>query len=468
MNAKSAKPLNQATPQAKSGDPKTRMPAESSAAIPVSSGNLSPSTPSPEIENANLGTGENEGSQINTPTIAGTSGDPQASMDTEALAQVLLKEMQGELRSSSRAARQVSQRIANEVQRICCKSDRIQSSGQIRTWQTALARHRMQKCLAYYHLGSKQGRIELHSTLSAIVYRYVAPASAQLGFQARCTLIEDFLQGFYIESLKAFRRENDIPDDYSPRTQLELAEYMAFSEQYAKRRINLPGCRNQQLIVLRAQSYSNRQPPELAVDIEMAVESARSEEAELHSRSAAVQQVREQMVADSVDPSEGVLRDRVVAELVRYLEAQGQSDCVDYLTLKLQDLSAPEIDQILGLSPRQRDYLQQRFKYHVEKFARNHNWKLVHEWLGADLEQNLGMSSQQWQGFVAQLTPDQQKLLKLKRLQYRNANNKPLTDQDIARSLQCTLKQAQKRWHKLLELAWEYRNQNQDDSRNQA
>jgi hypothetical protein len=287
-----------------------------------------------------------------------------------------------------------------------------------------------------------------------MVYRHVAAARTQLGFQARYNLIEDFLQQFYIESLKAFRRENELPGDYTPRTQLELAEYMAFSEQYAKRRITLPGRRNQQLVVLRAQGFAKRQPPETALDIEMAVESAKSEEAEAHSRSAAMHQVREQMVADTVDPSEAVLRDRVIAELVEYLDTQGQSDCVDYLVLKLQDMSVPEIDEVLGLSPRQRDYLQQRFKYHLEKFSRSHNWQLVHQWLGADLDANLGLSSQQWEAFVAQLSTEQQQLLQLKRDQ--------TSDQAIAQSLKCTLKQVQKRWYQMLEMAWQMRNRNSE------
>jgi len=379
-------------------------------------------------------------------------------MDVEALVQLLLTELQAELRAPSRKAHSVAQRIAQEVERICHKSDRIQNSGLMESWQIALALNRLQKCLSYYRLGSRQGRVELHSSLSAIVYRYIASAQAQLGFQARCNLIEDFLQGFYIESLKAFRRENQLPAEYSPHTQLELAEYMAFSEQYAKRRISLPGCRNQQLIVLRAQGYGNRQPPELAVDIELATESSRSEESEVHSRSMAIQQVRDQMVSEAVDPAEGVLRDRVISELIQYLESQDQSDCIDYLTLKLQDLSAPEIDQILGLSARQRDYLQQRFKYHVEKFARTHNWQLVHEWLGADLDQKLGMSSQQWEAFLNQLNPEQRQLIQLKRLHQSDTSRLALTDQEIAKALHCTAKQVQKRWHKLLDLAWQVRN----------
>jgi DNA-binding NarL/FixJ family response regulator len=136
--------------------------------------------------------------------------------------------------------------------------------------------------------------------------------------------------------------------------------------------------------------------------------------------------------------------------LIEYLEEQGQSDCVEYLVLKLKDLSAPEIDDLLGLSPRQRDYLQQRFKYHVEKFARSHRWQLVHQWLGADLDQNLGMPQQQWEAFLSRLTPDQQQLLQLK--------GRQLEDQEIAKLLKCTTTQVKKRWVRLLDLAWQARN----------
>ncbi|WP_179228438.1 HetZ-related protein [Leptolyngbya ohadii] len=350
----------------------------------------------------------------------------------------------------SPALRILIDRILTEVERICDKSDRIRNSDQPQTWLLNLAKHRLHKCLHYYKLGSRRGRVELHSHLSTMVYRHIVAGQPQMGFTARYGLIEDFLQGFYIEVLKAFRREHQFPEDYCPRSRLQLAEYMAFTEQYAKRKIGLPGRRTQQLIVLRAQGFAHRQPPETAIDLEMAIENAKSEEAEQFSRSPLVQQVREQMVAEMTDPTDFVLRDRVVTELISYLEAQGQPDCVDYLTLKLQDLSAPEIDDILNLSPRQRDYLQQRFKYHVEKFARSHRWQLVHQWLGADLDQNLGMSMQQWENFLQQLSPDQQQLIQLKRQQR--------SDQEIAKKLRCTPKQVQKRWVALLEMAWQARN----------
>jgi hypothetical protein len=370
---------------------------------------------------------------------------------SDTLVQLLSHEMQSQVKSATSGVQDVVGRIAKEVERICDKSSRIQNSGQIQSWQITLGRHRLQKCLRYYQLGSKQGRVELHSSLGAIVYRHVTVAGSDLGFEARYNLIEDFLQAFYIEAIKAFRRETELPEDYTPRTQLQVAEYMAFTEQYAKRRINLPGGANQQLIVLRAQGFARRQPQETTVDIEMAVDSAKTEEAESYQRNVAVQQIRSQMIAKpGFDPSEESERNRVITELMKYLESQGQSDCMDYLTLKLQDLSAPEIDQILGLTSRQRDYLQQRFKYHVEKFAKQHQWQLVHQWLGAGLEHKLGLSSQQWDIFWNQLTPQQQQIFELK--------TACQSDLLISKSVQCTPKQLQKRWTQMLELAWSIRN----------
>lgn len=384
-------------------------------------------------------------------SLAPSNLDP-AFLDRPALVQMLTQELKAEIKNLNGNAELLASRIAAEVDRVCTKSGRIQASGQAQSWQLSLARHRLQKCLHYYQLGSRRGRVELHSTLGSMVYRYVAPARMQLGFQARYNLIEDFLQNFYGESLKAFRRENELPEAHTPTTRLELAEYMAFTEQYAKRRISLPAGQTQQLIVLRSQRFGQRQPLEVSVDIEQALESARGEEAEQHNRAPIVQQLREQMITDMVDSSEAVLRDRVIAELIQYLEAEGQQDCIDYLILKLKDLSAPEIDDILGLTPRQRDYLQQRFKYHVEKFTlASSNWRLVHQWLGADLDQHLGLSTPQWEIFYQQLTDEQKRMLELKQ--------SPLDDPEIARQLKLTAKQLQKRWGHLLDLARQIRNQ---------
>jgi hypothetical protein len=358
--------------------------------------------------------------------------------------------LQSNTKSQATHIQTIADRIANEVERICCKSDRIQNSGVSDSWLTGLAKHRISKCLYYYQLGSRQGRIELHSHLSAIVYRYITQPQSQLSFQGRYSLIEDFLQDFYAESLKAFRRENELPLDYTPRSMIQLAEYMVFTECYAKRRIQLQYGKSQQLIILRAQTFSKRQP-DASVDIEQAFDTAKDDDGE-GSNSRLLQQLRAKMVSDSNDPSEGVLRDRVVAQLIAYLEEQDQEQCINYLLLKLEDLSAPEIEEMLGIDSRQRDYLQQRFKYHIEKFARVSNWELVLQWLGAEIEQKLGLTSAMWEELLAQLTPEQQIILELKQ--------QKVPDREIMKQTQLTEKKLQMRWSGILSTAAELRNQN--------
>ncbi len=367
----------------------------------------------------------------------------------EAILQLVVNELKRSTKASEQNCLEVADRIATEVDRICAESKRIQASGEIEIWAANLARHRLGQCLKYYDLGSRRGRIELHSTLSAVVYRYITPPQLQSSYQARLSLIEDFLQSFYIEALNAFRRESQLSASYSPRTLLDLAEYMAFTERYAKRRIPLPGRRNQQLIILRAQTFSQQQPTEALVDIEMAADGASGESEQTWSN-ASLQRVREQMVAREPEPTEDSLRSAVIMELMEYLKERNQDDCADYFTLRLQDLSANEIETILELSARQRDYLQQRFKYHLIRFALSHRWELVHQWLEADLEHSLGLTSQQWQIFQVKITPQQQDLLSLKQ--------QGISDSAIAQALGCTVNQVQKQWSKLLEQAWEIRN----------
>ncbi len=367
----------------------------------------------------------------------------------DAIFQLLFSELRISTNASENDCHRVAERLTSEVNRICTESKRIQASGDVESWAVTLAKHRLDQCLHYYKLGSRRGRVDLHSNLSAVIYRYITPPQTQASYQARLTLIEDFLQGFYIESLSACRRENQLPVTYQPRTLLQLAEYMAFTERFGKRRIPLPGHRSQQLIILRAQTFSQQQPAETLVDIERAAEGM-SNDGDSQWSNAPMQEIREQMVAQVPEQPEDTLRETVVKELIDYLEDRKQGDCADYFALRLKDLPANEIEKILGLTPRQRDYLQQRFKYHLIRFALSHRWELVHQWLEADLDRNLGLASQQWQSFLDQLDPTQLKLIQFKR--------QKLSDGDITKSLGCTPNQLQKQWFKLLEQAWEIRN----------
>ena len=363
--------------------------------------------------------------------------------------ELLYNEFRQYTRAQERHCWSVANRLSIEVDRICTESDRIQSSGDVETWAINLARHRLQQCLKYYRLGSRHGRLELHSTLSAVIYRYIARQTNQTSYQQRLILIEDFLQGFYIESLNALRREAELTSDYQPKSLLELAEYMAFTERYAKRRINLPRSRSQQLIILRAQTFAHQQPSDALIDLNQAAEGSLPEEGEIRTI-ASLQQVREQMVAQDHEVGDDSLRQKVIEEVLTYLRERHQKDCADYFVLRLQDLPTPEIERILGLTARQRDYLQQRFKYHLLRFALNHHWELVHQWLEADVEHYLGLLPQEWQSFQDQLSPTQKELLELKQANW--------SDPTIAAKLGCTITQVQRQWAKLLEKAWDVRN----------
>jgi hypothetical protein len=369
------------------------------------------------------------------------------------LLQSLLETLQEKTRSPQKICSNVASRILDEVQRICRESPRIQNSGDIESWHNSLINHRLKQCLKYYNFGSTKGRIELQSTLSAMVYRYISAGHQGTTYQERVNLIEDFLQGFYGESLNAFRRESNLSYDYRPRLLLELAEYMAFSERYAKRRIRLPKNRSQQLIILRAQTFSQQQPLETSIDINTVADGVLIQESNQDWNSPLIKQVRD-LIANQTQQDvlgEGNLREKIITELIDYLESRQQPDCIDYFILRLKDLSTNEIEQILGIDARQRDYLQQRFKYHLFRFALSHRWELVHQWLDADLEHNLGLTPTQWTHFLTTLTPTQVKLLE--------AKQQGISHQDISKNLTLTKTQLDKQWLSILESAWHIRNQ---------
>ena len=140
----------------------------------------------------------------------------------------------------------------------------------------------------------------------------------------------------------------------------------------------------------------------------------------------------------------------MVQELITHLEERKQQDCIDYFKLRLQDLPANEIEAILGLPPRQRDYLQQCFKSHLVRFTLTHRWELVHLWLEIDLNNNLGFSQGLWDAFQVSPTFQQQKILNLKR--------EKRSDNDISSNVGCTPNELQRQWFKLLEQACEIRN----------
>jgi len=363
--------------------------------------------------------------------------------------ELLWQQLQNSTQAGQRNCREVAHRLATEVARICVESQRIQMSGEVEEWAKKLAQLRLKQCLHYYQQGSVKGRQDLHSTLAAIVYGYINPSYRLASYAARTTLIEDFLQAFYLEAFNAFRRETELPLTYHPKTRLDIAEFMAFAERYAKRRIRLKGNRSQQLIILRAQTFSQQQPPEELVDIETASEGG-SSDSDSEWSSPALSQVRKAISNQVQIPEADEITEKVVQMLLEYLEERGQQKCADYFVFRLLDLATSQIEWILEITPRERDYLQQRFKYHLERFSLGPHWQLVHEWLEASLEQNLGLMPQEWETFTNKLTEEQRKHLNLKQDR--------VDDEAIADQLDCTLTQIQKRWIKILAKAWAIRN----------
>ncbi|MEM1427020.1 MAG: hypothetical protein AAGF75_10770, partial [Cyanobacteria bacterium P01_H01_bin.130] len=94
--------------------------------------------------------------------------------------------------------------------------------------------------------------------------------------------------------------------------------------------------------------------------------------------------------------------------------------------------------------------------YHLLRFAMLHRWELVHQWLDADLEKDLGLTPVEWEGLWNQLDEKGQTALKLKQEQ--------ADDRTIAQTLGVTITQAQKVWFGVLETAWDIRNRNHSAS----
>ena len=82
----------------------------------------------------------------------------------------------------------------------------------------------------------------------------------------------------------------------------------------------------------------------------------------------------------------------------------------------------------------------------------------MHQWLGIDLEHNLGLSPDEWDSFVETLDPLQQQLLQLRRTQIR-AGQRDMDAGELSELLQCTPKRVNRTWGQILNLAWKYRNQ---------
>ncbi|MCT7965171.1 hypothetical protein NG799_02335 [Laspinema sp. D1] len=241
-------------------------------------------------------------------------------------------------------------RCIQEAQRVCLSSPRIQNSGDIAYWENQLIQIRWNKILKLKAFPISQQLKLLNSRL-----KDKAPS-----YQFSPDSFADFLQNFHVEALRAFRREFEL-DSYSPKSRLQTAEFFVFCDRYASRKIlgGIP------LIRRRALDFLHSRSREISCEIEAAAEWPDELSAwggmiyKAYVR-AAQEKEREKLAAGD--------RAELISELIKYLEARKQTDCITYLKLVLDDVPFSEIYETLGLSRRQRDHLQQKLRYYVTQF----------------------------------------------------------------------------------------------------
>jgi hypothetical protein len=243
----------------------------------------------------------------------------------------------------------IFQRCHEEAQRICAASPRIQKSGDIAYWENSLASQREFQIK----------RLESFPVSQQIkIMNFKLKGRIQMEFPPEN--LPDFLQSFYLECLRAFRREFKLPG-YSPKSRRENAEFFAYCDRYSQRKI-LGGIA---LIRRRAIDFLQSLPQEIPCEIEGAVqycEESRSWGGKIYKAylAAAQEKEREKLAAGD--------REEMIAALFQFLEAKGRCDCIRYLSLILEDWHPAAIDAELGITRRERDYLQQRLRYWILKF----------------------------------------------------------------------------------------------------
>lgn len=136
------------------------------------------------------------------------------------------------------------------------------------------------------------------------------------------------------------------------------------------------------------------------------------------------------------------LRDDVKQKFLGYLKEEVEPLAAQWLELHLQGKSQEAIATALNLPIKQVYRLREKISYHATRvFSVKSQPDLVSGWLGASLEQNLGLTSQEWRTFWEGLTLEQQQLI-------RDMKDKK-TLEAIARERNLKVSQVTGEWTKL-------------------
>jgi len=101
----------------------------------------------------------------------------------------------------------------------------------------------------------------------------------------------------------------------------------------------------------------------------------------------------------------------VKQKFLSYLQETIEPLAAQWLELHLQGKSQEAIATALDLPIKQVYRLREKISYHARVFAVKSQSNLVLDWIGASLEQNLGLTSEEWQTFWDGLTLDEKQLI---------------------------------------------------------
>lgn len=352
----------------------------------------------------------------------------------------------------------IADRLSIKIQRIFDHSPRMQKDP-IRS-QKLLVEHwvrRLDAYLEYQDCGHSLVRKSIVGMVCHYFSRSTGRLSSSLG--VKTDLLEEFLQEFCIDAMRIFRRESALSEEYQPSSRLEKAEFFTFWEHYAKRSIHFS--KNSQTIArLRAQGFIKaraewREIPIAFDSIDRAIEEGLSA-----SEGGLLQRVREEISGQPLETeSDAIDALSIVVALEKWLLDRGHPECVEYLKLRMEDAGVEKIEEQMGLTKRQRDYLQQKFRYHTDKFLLSDPyWRSVHCYLGAPIEERLGLSRAEWEGVVGWVLSQDNSGLDAEIVVSVIENiEREMSDEAIAKASGCTPHKAYRIRAKLLQSAKEIR-----------
>jgi hypothetical protein len=310
-------------------------------------------------------------------------------------------------------------RVANEADQVISHS-------------TAVKRGAVDRAgLTDYRLGLINHYLR-HDDPHAIIRELTATFGGWLYHSHSVSDTTDVCQDLYYESLRVFRREHSLPD-HSPKSLFEVAEFAAFTRRYANRKVGG---------MLRFRSGSGKVARRRAKEVD--IDGLRDDE----NDSFAETYIETNRVKSSIEEADTCEEaDRLVNSLLDYFATNQYHDLIEYLLLRLANTHPQRIADLMGLTTRQRDHLQQRFVYQVGLWiAASESTDAYHDYFGLSLANRFGLGAVAWDSISAK----NGELISLKR--------QGVKDGTIARVLSTTEVRVQRRWKETILEAKQLRN----------